>query len=429
MGMACQVLTYAVLYVFSDKVSRIDYKVFVLLAVCLMYVPLICLFFFSDALIFPMTDFFLYACFGVGLALQLVGWTDYSWCVRGPELIEIALLFFCAIGFELLLFSGESVRFRVFICFTLICFMALAFITSRQSGESRIFISKSESNESVNLNHGSLLSYAITGFAIALLSVFLCKHASTAHMMFVFGSAALAVVITGSVVVYLGYGRFLLQGPIERVTFPELVALLLISLFFDDTVRLVLIWFVVFLLLLRDLARVVNLYVLGSEFGVQSLNLSLKVSLPLALGFLFGLAVSALVLQLYMVIVVVLVCAFSFAMAIAPYGSDELTMPDKKPAKTAKDDNEKGYWKKACDQMSQEAHLTPRECQVFLLLSHGRSSVVISRELNVAVTTVKTHTSNIYRKFDVTTQQDLIDLLDDRRIQISKMNCEPRQRL
>ena len=428
-GMACQTLAYAALYVFSDRVSRVDYKVFVLLAVCLMCAPLICAFFFSDMFVSPMVDFFLYACFGVGLALQLVGWTDYSWCVRGPELIVVALLYFCAIAFELLLYSDESANFSVLICIASTFFMALAYISSRQSGETRIFISKSESNESLNLNYGSLLSYAITGFAIALQSVYLCEYTSTAHMMFMFGSAALAVAVTGSIVMHLGYGRFLLQGPIERVTFFELIAFLLISLFFDGIFRLVLIWLIVFLLLLRDLARVVNLYVLGSEFGVQTLNLSLKVSLPLILGFLFGLIVSALLSQLYMVIVVVLVCALCFAMAVAPYGSDELTMPDTKPTKTVKEDNEKGYWRKACHQMSEEAHLTPREYEVFLLLSHGRSSVVISRELNVAVTTVKTHTSNIYRKFDVTTQQDLIDLLDDRRTQISKKNYEPRQRL
>lgn len=428
-GVACQVLTYMVLYVFSDKVSRIDYKIFILLAVCLMCVPLIGTLFFPDLLISPMADYFLYECFGVGLALQLVGWTDYSWCVRGPELIVVALLFFCAIAFELLLYSGASAHFSMLICFASIFFMALAFISSRQSGESHIFISKSESNESVNLNYGSLFSYAITGFAIASQSVLLCEYTSTAHMMLMFASAALAVAVTGAVVVCLGYGRFLLQGPIERVTFPELVALLLISLFFDNTARLMLLWFVVFLLLLRDLARVVNLYVLGSEFGVQTLNLSLKVSLPLALGFLFGLIVAALVSQLYMVLVVATVCALCFAMAVVPYGSDELTMPDTNPAKATKEDSEKGYWKKTCDQMSEEAHLTPRECEVFLLLSHGRSSLVISRELNVAVTTVKTHTSNIYRKFDVTTQQDLIDLLDDRRTQISKENYEPRQRI
>ncbi|WP_290994914.1 helix-turn-helix transcriptional regulator [Gordonibacter sp.] len=428
-GVVCQVLTYAALYIFSDKVSRIDYRIFVLLAVCLMCASLIGAFFFSDMFVSPVFDFLLYACFGIGLALQLVGWTDYSWCVRGPELIVVALLFFCAIAFELLLHSSADAHSRVLICIASTFFMALAFISSRQNGETHIFISKSESNESVNLNYGSLFSYATTGFAIALVAVLLCEYTSIGLMLFMFASAALAVAITGAVVVCLGYGRFLLQGPIERVTFPELIAFLLISLFFDGYVRLALVWFVVFLLLLRDLARIVNLYVLGSEFGIQTLNLSLKVSLPLALGFLFGLLIPALFPQLYMVNVVILVCALCFAIAIVPYGSDALTMPDTKPEKAATGDSEKGCWKKACDQMSEEAHLTPREREVFLLLSHGRSSLVISRELHVAVTTVKTHTSNIYRKFDVTTQQDLIDLLDDRRVQIGKENSEPKQRL
>ncbi len=48
---------------------------------------------------------------------------------------------------------------------------------------------------------------------------------------------------------------------------------------------------------------------------------------------------------------------------------------------------------------------------MFVLLARGRSGPFIQEELTLSQSTVKTHTRNIYRKLDVASKQDLLDLV------------------
>ena len=63
--------------------------------------------------------------------------------------------------------------------------------------------------------------------------------------------------------------------------------------------------------------------------------------------------------------------------------------------------------------LAERHHLSPRECEVFLLLAQGRSRAYIEKELFIAEGTVKTHTSRIYQKFGVSGKQELISLVRD----------------
>ncbi len=56
--------------------------------------------------------------------------------------------------------------------------------------------------------------------------------------------------------------------------------------------------------------------------------------------------------------------------------------------------------------------LTPREIEVFELLSRGRNAEFIQKALVISNHTVKTHIYNIYKKMDVHSLQDLLDILD-----------------
>ncbi len=56
--------------------------------------------------------------------------------------------------------------------------------------------------------------------------------------------------------------------------------------------------------------------------------------------------------------------------------------------------------------------LTPREEEVFGLLAKGRNAEFIQNALVISNHTVKTHIYNIYRKMDVHSLQDLLDVLD-----------------
>lgn len=66
----------------------------------------------------------------------------------------------------------------------------------------------------------------------------------------------------------------------------------------------------------------------------------------------------------------------------------------------------------AATRLANQAGLSPREAEVFALLAHGRTRSYIGNELSIGEETVKSHVKGIYRKMDLHSQQDAIDLLD-----------------
>ena len=68
----------------------------------------------------------------------------------------------------------------------------------------------------------------------------------------------------------------------------------------------------------------------------------------------------------------------------------------------------------ACDALAAEKGLTEREREVLGMLARGHNGYHIRDELTLSYNTVKTHVKRIYRKLDVHSQQELIDLADAR---------------
>lgn len=66
----------------------------------------------------------------------------------------------------------------------------------------------------------------------------------------------------------------------------------------------------------------------------------------------------------------------------------------------------------ACASLARRHALTPREQEVLSLLARGRTAAYIGRSLGIASDTAKTHIRSIYRKMDIHTQQELIDLIE-----------------
>lgn len=67
---------------------------------------------------------------------------------------------------------------------------------------------------------------------------------------------------------------------------------------------------------------------------------------------------------------------------------------------------------RACDALAGECGLTEREREVFGMLARGHNGYHIRDELTLSYNTVKTHVKRIYRKLDVHSQQELIDLVE-----------------
>lgn len=65
-----------------------------------------------------------------------------------------------------------------------------------------------------------------------------------------------------------------------------------------------------------------------------------------------------------------------------------------------------------CEQLGAAHDLTQREVEVLILLARGRDLPYISEKLFISKNTVRSHTKNIYRKLDVHTKQELMDIVD-----------------
>ena len=67
-----------------------------------------------------------------------------------------------------------------------------------------------------------------------------------------------------------------------------------------------------------------------------------------------------------------------------------------------------------CNCLACEHGLTPRETEVLTLLARGRTAGHIAETLSVSLPTARTHIQHIYRKMGVSSQQALLDVMEDR---------------
>lgn len=71
-----------------------------------------------------------------------------------------------------------------------------------------------------------------------------------------------------------------------------------------------------------------------------------------------------------------------------------------------------GRWRKRCEAVCSAYGLTARESEILPFLAKGRNAEYIGKELFISIHTVKSHMGRIYRKLGITSQQELIDLVE-----------------
>lgn len=69
-------------------------------------------------------------------------------------------------------------------------------------------------------------------------------------------------------------------------------------------------------------------------------------------------------------------------------------------------------WKERVEAIANEYNLSKREREVFSYLAKGRNAAYIQQELWISIHTVKTHMFNIYRKLEVHSIQEILDMVD-----------------
>lgn len=71
-----------------------------------------------------------------------------------------------------------------------------------------------------------------------------------------------------------------------------------------------------------------------------------------------------------------------------------------------------GRWRRSCARIAHEHNLSPREEEVLVLLAKGRSVKHIEKTLVISYHTAKAHANHIYRKLEVHSREELIDLVE-----------------
>lgn len=164
----------------------------------------------------------------------------------------------------------------------------------------------------------------------------------------------------------------------------------------------------------------------NAEFHLQPIARYSGRQIPLWTGFLLGallmLAVSPALNENVAIGLYVNVALASLAIiAFAVYGADDseakerlehlMTIPEEECIDQETTDSQS--FRETCDAVGEQYGLSPREKDVFFLLAKGRNAKYIQEELCISTSTVKTHIYRIYRKMGISSQQLLIDSVED----------------
>ena len=72
-----------------------------------------------------------------------------------------------------------------------------------------------------------------------------------------------------------------------------------------------------------------------------------------------------------------------------------------------------GRFKRKCELVANRYLLSKKETEVLFLLAKGRNAAYIQEQLYISEGTARTHMRHIYKKLDIHTQQELMDLVEE----------------
>lgn len=157
----------------------------------------------------------------------------------------------------------------------------------------------------------------------------------------------------------------------------------------------------------------------ASYISAQRAPLSLGTGFGLALGFILHASLNGFdvphMIVLGVAIALIAFGALQMANEMIPNGqaspeaariaANEEVTPVEEPAPAA-------TWEDNVRAIADEHGLSQREYEVLTYLARGRNAAYIQQELWVSIHTVKTHMANIYRKLDVHSIQEIIDMVE-----------------
>lgn len=367
--------------------------------------------------------------FGASLPLIFTNWAVHLSGLGGSATVRAIALTWVLAGLWLLLLSQlDSLVFTVTLFLSTATTVLLLFLvgsnhTSSLSGTAKSeIITVAKSRERFEFSHYTPLVQIAWGAAIALLAQQLLINPDLA------GSATnnnmLISISLSCVGLFLLIGlaltsrRFLSFSLAERITFPVLVLAVLVIPLDNPVATIICETLLISLFFLLNNAVWATLITLAVRYKVQLTYHFARGRMPLTLGTALGWA-AGIFLHIYFdeipyVVAIAAAVFLTVVVSIAPLGSDSLSMRDaiERQRNVEKDEAAKGAWRKATLDVADAHRLTPRETEVLLLLAKGRTAATVARSLTVTESTAKTHIYHVYQKLSVSTQQELIDLLE-----------------
>lgn len=152
----------------------------------------------------------------------------------------------------------------------------------------------------------------------------------------------------------------------------------------------------------------------GRDFGVAlAVALILEDAAALAGSFLAQAATPGQLPALIVGLSALIVLAFTFLASESDYHT---SWGMERPRRNGADPMAYYYsLGQICSAIAMQHSLSKREADVLLLLAQKKHAPEIAEELFVSVSTVKTHTNNIYKKLDVHSRKELYELINDLR--------------
>ena len=115
--------------------------------------------------------------------------------------------------------------------------------------------------------------------------------------------------------------------------------------------------------------------------------------------------------------VVFVFCAYNFLFARRfsfDAAAEGLAPLHEAPAVTEPSEEHAPAIERSCEAVAARCQLTARELDVLLLLARGRNAAYIQEELGLTRSTAKSYVADVYRKLDVHSHQELIDVVERR---------------
>lgn len=167
---------------------------------------------------------------------------------------------------------------------------------------------------------------------------------------------------------------------------------------------------------------------IGMNRGMLYGGMALGLLAGVALKHFIGAGVALYLISSAIIVLALMIYLMPFVTDIVPYdmwpndsvgeldGSSiepEYPVVDVTEEQPEEDEEPVDYWQLAVDELALKHSLSKREREVFTYLARGRNAAFIQQELYISIHTVKTHIANIYRKLEVHSIQEVLDIVED----------------